>query len=365
MMIKPQDQVFANLITQLQRDLPWEPLTRLVNLAAVAVGILGSKSLQLGQIVTALPLAGTRDTLKKRVQRFMKNPGVTVEVYYEPLARRILQRLATGGARIHLTVDRTEWGDFNILYICVGWRGRALPLLWAMLGRGASSFAEQRALLEVIAAWLPKGARVLLLGDREFGTGVLAQWALPQGWDLCLRLRAHEYVRRTGEFSFEMLPLLVPGERRFWPHVAFTQKHVVEDLNLAMYWAPTAAEPWYLITTEPTCKLACASYAKRFRIEEMFKDFKNTGRGFGLELTGVRHADRLARLLLALALVYTWLLLWGAYIIATGQQKLVDNVRKPTLSLFQTGLRFVLRLWQQRQLKKFHWHLSMLTEALN
>lgn len=364
-MIKPQDKMFANLITQLQRDLPREPLTRVVNLAALALGILRSKSLQVGQILTALPLAGTRDTLKKRVQRFLRNPSVTVELYYEPLARRILQRLAAGGARIHLTMDRTEWGDFNILYVCVGWRGRALPLLWAMLGPGASSFAEQKALLAVVARWLPPKAHVLLLGDREFGTGVLAQWALRQGWGVCLRLRAHEYVCRAGALYFERLPLLLPGQRRFWPHVAFTQKHAVVGLNLAMYWAPTAAEPWYLITTEPTCKQACSSYQKRFRIEEMFKDFKNNGRGFGLELTGLRHADRLERLLLALALVYTWLLLWGAYVIATGQQKLVDNVRSPTLSVLQTGLRFVMQLWHRGQLVRFHWHLSMLPEANN
>ncbi len=364
-MIKAQDKVFANLSAQLQRDLPLEPLTRVVNLAAVALGILRSKSLQVGQIVTASPLAGTRDSLKKRVQRFLKNASVTVDDYYQPLAKRILQRLVAGGARPHLTLDRTEWGDSNVLYVCVGWRGRALPVLWRMLGPGASSFAEQQELLEVVAAWLPQGARVLLLGDREFGTGVLAQWALKQGWDLCLRLRAHEYVRRVGTPYFEMLPLVLPGERRFWPHVAFTQQHAVVGLNLAMYWAPTAAEPWYLITTEPTCKLACASYATRFRIEEMFKDFKNNGRGFGLELTGVRHADRLARLLLALALVYTWLLLWGAYVIASGQQKLVDNVRKPTLSLLQTGLRCVMQLWHRGHLVRFHWHLAMLTEADN
>jgi hypothetical protein len=191
-MIKPQDKMFANLITQLQRDLPLEPLTRLVNLAAIALGVLRSKSLQIGQILTATPLAGTRDSLKKRVQRFLKNPSVTVELYYEPLARRILQRLVAGGARIHLTVDRTEWGTFNILYVCVGWRGRALPLLWGMLGPGASSFAEQKELLAVVARWLPPRANVLLLGDREFGTGVLAQWALRQGWGVCLRLRAHE-----------------------------------------------------------------------------------------------------------------------------------------------------------------------------
>jgi hypothetical protein len=363
LMIKPQEEMFANLLAQLQRDLPLEPLTRLVNLAAVAMGVLRSKSLQLGQIVTALPLDGTRDTLKKRVQRFVKNPGVTVEGYSEPMARRILQRLAAGRARIYLTLDRTEWQGFNLLYVCVGWRGRALPLLWTPLGPGASSFAEQQALLAIVARWLPAQADVLLLGDREFGTGVLAQWALQQGWGLCLRLRAHEYVRRAGATGFEMLPLLRPGNRCFYSQVAFTQRHAVAGLNLAMYWAPTAAEPWYLITTEPTCPRACASYQKRFRIEEMVKDFKNTGRGFGLELTGLRHADRLARLLLALALVYTWLLLWGAYVIATGQQKVVDTVHKPTLSVFQTGLRFVLRSWHRGQLWKFHWHLSMLTKV--
>ena len=79
----------------------------------------------------------------------------------------------------------------------------------------------------------------------------------------------------------------------------------------------------------------------------------------------MRHADRLARLLLALALVYTWLLLWGAHVIATGQQKLVDNVRRPTLSVLQTGLRFVLQLWHRGQLVRFHWYLSMLAEANN
>jgi hypothetical protein len=364
-MIKPQDKVFANLIAHLHHDLPLEPLTRVVNLAALALGILRSKSLQVGQILTALPLAGTRDTLKKRVQRFLKNPDVTVELYYEPLGRRILQRLASGGARIHVTIDRTEWGAFNILYVCVGWRGRALPLLWGMLGPGASSFAEQQAVLAVVANWLPRRADVLLLGDREFGTGVLAQWALRQGWGVCLRLRAHEYVCRAGASYFETLPLVLPGQRCFWPQVTFTQKHAVRGLHLAMYWAPMAAEPWYLITTESTGKLACSSYQRRFRIEEMFKDFKNNGRGFGLELTGVRHPERLNRLLLALALIYTWLLLWGAYVIASGQQKLVDNVRRPTLSLLQTGLRFVRQLWQRGQLVRFHWHLSMLTEVQN
>jgi len=147
-MIKPQDTVFANLTHQLHPDLPLEPLTRLVNLAAVAVGILRSKSLQVGQIVTASPLDGSRDSLKKRVQRFLKNASVSVEESHHPVAKRMLRRLVAGGARVHLTLDRTEWSDFNILYVCIGWRGRALPLLWSMLAPGAASFAEQKALVD-------------------------------------------------------------------------------------------------------------------------------------------------------------------------------------------------------------------------
>src|SRR5437016_1871886 len=176
-----QDKVFANLTEHLHRDLPLEPLTRIVNLAAIALGVLRSKSLQVGQIVTALPLAGARDSLKKSVQRFLKNPDVTVDDYYHPLAKLILKRLVGGRARVHLTIDRTQWATCNVLYVCVGWRSRALLLVRLGLAPGASSFAEQQELLGAVAQWLPKGAEVVLLGDREFGTGVLVQWALTQG----------------------------------------------------------------------------------------------------------------------------------------------------------------------------------------
>jgi hypothetical protein len=60
----------------------------------------------------------------------------------------------------------------------VGWWGRALPLLWQVLNPGASSFAQQREVLGTVAGWPPEGAQVILLGDREFGTGVLAQCSL-------------------------------------------------------------------------------------------------------------------------------------------------------------------------------------------
>jgi hypothetical protein len=55
-MIETQDQLFANLMEQLLDDLPAEPETRVVNLAAVAIGIFRSRSLQVGQVVARSPL---------------------------------------------------------------------------------------------------------------------------------------------------------------------------------------------------------------------------------------------------------------------------------------------------------------------
>ena len=56
--MKPQDKVFANLSAQLHHDLPLEPRTRVVNLAAVALGILRSKSLQVGPDRDGKPSGG-------------------------------------------------------------------------------------------------------------------------------------------------------------------------------------------------------------------------------------------------------------------------------------------------------------------
>jgi hypothetical protein len=54
-MNKPRDKTVAHVSAQLPRALLLEPLTRVVNLAAVALGILCSKRLPRGQSVTAPP----------------------------------------------------------------------------------------------------------------------------------------------------------------------------------------------------------------------------------------------------------------------------------------------------------------------
>ena len=56
-----------------------------------------------------------------------------------------------------------------------------------------------------------------------------------------------------------------------------------------------SAKPGYLTTL---------GYAARWGIEPMFSDFKS--RGFGLQQTHLRYPDRLARLILVMALALYW-----------------------------------------------------------
>ena len=67
----------------------------------------------------------------------------------------------------------------------------------------------------------------------------------------------------------------------------------------------------------------------------MFGDMKRNG--FDLESTHLRDQDRLARLTLAIVLLYVWLLAYGSQIIKSGQRHLVDRRERRDLSLIRIG----------------------------
>ena len=102
------------------------------------------------------------------------------------------------GVPLRLLLDRTEVeGRFNLLVVAVAFRRRAFPLLWVELGHaGCCSFREQRLLLGRVRAWIPEGARVIVIGvgDREFRSTQLARWIVRQGWEFVLRLKCDTRV---------------------------------------------------------------------------------------------------------------------------------------------------------------------------
>ena len=74
---------------------------------------------------------------------------------------------------------------------------------------------------------------------------------------------------------------------------------------------------------------AINAYRRRFRIEEMFRDFKSGG--YNLEKTGVT-GERLISLILLISIAYVSASLEGKRIKRMGVQKYVGRVKEPTRS---------------------------------
>ena len=70
--------------------------------------------------------------------------------------------------------------------------------------------------------------------------------------------------------------------------------------NIGIIHDPGHPEPWIIAMPSKPGYLRTLDYSARWAIEPMFSDFKS--RGFGVEETQIQYPDRLARLLLVMAL---------------------------------------------------------------
>jgi hypothetical protein len=100
-----------------------------------------------------------------------------------------------------------------------------------------------------------------------------------------------------------------------------------------------------LATNLPSSKEALLGYKKRMWIEGMFADFK--GQGFDLESTRLRRLGKLSRLTLAVAMLYVWLVVYGAEVVKRGQRRLVDRSERRDHSLFRIGYNMLDRCLAQ------------------
>ena len=101
-------------------------------------------------------------------------------------------------------------------------------------------------------------------------------------------------------------------------------------------WEKGHAEPIYLVTNLHEVEAAVRYYQQRFRIETFFSDQKS--RGFQLHKSHLSSPERLARLLLATALAYLWIIYLGAQARRAGSAAWLDHPNRADLSLFQLGL---------------------------
>ena len=227
----------------------------------------------------------------------------------------------------------------------MAYQKRSIPLIWKVQRRtGATDVETQCQLLEKLAPWFPDEVDITLIGDGEFHGVDLMAWLQEQQWHFRLRLHKDTWVRLSDGKWIQLQDLEIEkGDRLYLQNVLLTRDKCYSPVNLAITWDPDEDDPWYIATDQEANYYTLLDYSRRMWIEEMFGDFKE-GR-FHLQQGRLWDPERLSRLLLALGIVYTWLMHLGAYVIKRGGRHFVDRSDRRDCSVPSIG-----RLWFQRRL---------------
>jgi hypothetical protein len=301
-------------------------LTILLNL------IQSEKQVRLERLVRVLPYPITTESRRRKLQRFLDLPQLTIASIWFPLIAYWLTSYCSVGQTLSIAIDRSQWGCINLFTIALIWERRAIPLYWCVLPKlGNSNLSEQTLALQQVLPLL-KEYKVIVLGDREFCSVDLGNWLKTMGVSFCLRLKKNHCVE-TENLIWQRLDQLgiVPGTSFYFRGVRVRKTRPVEGFDIACKWKRNyqglkVKDAWFILTDLGSLPVAIAAYKKRMGIEEMFRDCK-TG-GYNIEGTGLR-GDRLIKMILLMTIAYSSAIFQGTEIQKKQVQKYVSRRREP------------------------------------
>ena len=304
------EAVAASVSADLLRRLPRQNKKQREGLALLVGTMLDVRSANLMDLSASLPRDCERIDMRYQwISRLLGNELIDTDRVMTPFASEVLQRASENGRQLVLILDQSKANDTQqAIVVAVRVGGRSLPIAWRVKEtEGAIGFAEQRAALETALALLPVGAKVVLMGDRFYGSPDLIAWCRSKGWDWRLRLKADLLVFEDGGES-TIAECFARGERML-TGIEFTAKRV--KTNIGMVHEAGHPEPWFIAMSEAPTTARTFDYGLRWGIEAMFSDFKS--RGFGLEDSQLQRTDRMDRLILVMSLALYWAVSTGMW----------------------------------------------------
>ena len=313
----------------------------LTTLAALIRGIVGSRSSQMPSIATKIPDQAKAESRVKGLSRWLNNDAIKEELYFLPYAEMLLNCLAL--ETLVLVMDGSGIGrGCCVLMIHVIDKGRALPLAWVVrqCPKGDCPEALHIELVALVSDMIPKGTRVVFLGDGEFDGTDLQKTRHDAGWLYACRT-AKSTVATWEDMTFH-LDLLGSSIKRGMlielKEVRFT-RDAYGPVMVLCCWAKGETDPLYLVSNMSLAEEAIQYYKKRFRMETFFSDQKS--RGFNIQKSHLEDCQRLSRLLIASCLAYIWIVYLGALCPSGGWQHIIHRRHRGDLSLFRLGLQLL------------------------
>ena len=330
---------------------------RVQSVTNAVVGVVNAVSVSIHAIGAGLAQASGLNAKHAitQVDRLLSNPAFNVWELFAHWVPYVL------GASREIVVA-LDWTDFDAdghstiaLYLVTA-HGRATPLLWMSVKKaqlkGRRNEYEDTVLLRFHEV-LPPGVQVTVLADRGFGDQGLYEFLTDLGFAFIIRFRGvvtvesgdgearsgHQWVPANGRIK-QVKDARVTADRYRIDSVVCVKARGMKDA-------------WCLAVggTTLTGATAVKLYARRFTIEETFRDTKDPRYGLGLSATHVHDVRRRDRLLLICAMAMTLLTLLGAAGESLGMDRMLkaNTVKTRTHSLFRQGCHYYASIPAMKQ----------------
>lgn len=290
------------------------------------------KQVRLERLSRVFPCLITAESRRRKLQRFLDLPHLTLELIWFPLITYWLATYCRSGQSLLIAIDRSQWGCINLLMVSLIWERRAIPLYWSLLPKlGSSNFEEQTTNIQQVLPLFSE-YKIIVLGDREFCSVDLGNWLKEEGVSFCLRLRKNHCIE-TEHLVWQRLDELgiKPGSSLYFQGKRVRKTRPATGFDVACKWKRNyggcqVEEAWFILTDLGSLPAAINAYKQRMGIEEMFRDLK-TG-GYDLEGTSLK-GNRLINIIMLVALADSSAIFEGAEIRKKQVEKYVHRSQEP------------------------------------
>jgi hypothetical protein len=338
-------------------------------IALLVTGMIQAKSASPAQVAKALArlqLTGaSAESLERRIRRLENDAEMKASLCFHPFARAHLRYGRS--TELLLILDPTMQEDRIVMVsVAVWFRGRALPLAWAIWPgntplEGEGFWTRIERLLEEVSLLLPVQVSVTLMADRAFGCPVFIDLLVKHNWHYVVRIQGQTVCRDRMGRERSVQSLVPYMNKRAKLRGQVFKKNGWRSASVVAYWGKRHDTPLCLVSDLKPAWSLIQLYRRRYPIEAHFRDYKSYGwRWEQGQVTDLQHVEHL---LIAMALA-TWIVLlagtWKAKLILskppTGHR--YTRPWEGKMSLFALGLE-QLHIWLvQTPLPVFFWVLS-------
>ncbi len=343
------EELYGRLTGTLSTLVSARNIAEIRNWIWIVVGILQSESIALSKIATHVPGETQAESRVTMIRRWLMNFHVDVWSFYKPVLEHALIDWKDEVANVILDGVMVGGDRWQILRLSLAHGQRAIPLGWVVVpGTGIPPVEKLDEMLTRVAEFLCLRVKtVCFSADRGFRDCDWAQLCQKLGWHYDIRTADNTFVtQRTGRYCRISELGIQLGQRGYFQDVLFTQDFKL-CANLSVAWTDGdeqhAPELLAIVSDQRACRNRLREYHVRMDTEQSFRDDKSGG--FDMADTHLMHAERLERLLLALAIAKLWCHELGEQVLAGGKstRRTIDPGSERELSIFQLGLRWFQR----------------------